>query len=148
MFNFYLGIFFPAAGKIHSQPSSFPDHVSDGPKKIAKTTGKRQALPSQVRAEIILKSGKGYLNTLAEQATKTAHWICRFCWADGQRRAQSCVLRLQYPAARKAGCRLVCTDTDTSIKQTIKIIDSSFNTGQMSRYNGFLKMQNRFSVDA
>lgn len=148
MFNFKLDFTFPTACKIHSQPPFFPGLVSGGPMKAAKTTEQRQVLPSQVRAGIILKNGKGYLNTLAEQAAETAHWICRFCWEDGQGRAQSCVLRLWHPAARKAGCRLVCTDSDTSIKHTIETVYNSFNSGQMSRYNGFLKMLNRFSMHA
>lgn len=94
LYGFYLGYFFPTACKIYSQPSFFPGLLSGGPKKAAKTTEQKQVLPSQVRAGIILKSGKGYLNTLAEQAAETVHWICRFCWEDGQGRAQSCVLRL------------------------------------------------------
>lgn len=91
---FILAFFSPTACKIHSQPSFFPGHVSRSPKKTTKTTGQRQDLPSQVTGRIILKSGKGYLNTSAEQSTETAHWICRFCWEDGQGRAPSCVLRL------------------------------------------------------
>lgn len=56
-----------------------------------------------------------------------------------QGRAQLCILKLYYPAGRKGGFKLGCTDSDPGIKQTIKITCSRFHSGQTSRYNGFLE---------
>lgn len=39
------------------------------------------------------------------------------------------------------------TDSDPTIKQTVKIICNSFHSGQMSRYNDFIKTQKKSSVN-
>lgn len=93
---------------------------------------------------------KGYscLRTWAEQATETAHWICSelVSWKKTSRGGSG--LCTEALVTCSPGRRLWAgLHSDPAIEQTIKMAHNSFNSGQMSTSNDFLKMQKRSFVN-